>query len=249
MDIDKRKIAVIGLGYVGWPLFKALTSKFTCWGLDSAPRKIDSLKKENPNLNITSNWNDIQDCNFYIVAVPTPIDENNNPEISSLKIVCENLAPIIDKEDISKVQQYTWHAKYQEDIHSYYVETNQKLQSGKFMLMLHRFLTDTTCKSKTVDHINHDTLDNRKCNLKVCSQKENNLNQAELHKNNKTGYRNISYQKMYDKFIVTLMINGKNKTIGRTSSLKEAILMRDKAKRQYGVSNVYNFTRLSNKCK
>lgn len=54
---------------------------------------------------------------------------------------------------------------------------------------------------------------------------------------------------MYDKFIVTLMINGKNKTIGRTSSLKEAILMRDKAKRQYGVSNVYNFTRLSNKCK
>lgn len=100
MDIDKRKIAVIGLGYVGWPLFKALTSKFTCWGLDSAPRKIDSLKKENPNLNITSNWNDIQDCNFYIVAVPTPIDENNNPEISSLKIVCENLAPIIDKEDI-----------------------------------------------------------------------------------------------------------------------------------------------------
>ena len=83
----------------------------------------------------------------------------------------------------------------------------------------------------------------------MCSQKENNLNQAELHKNNKTGYRNISYQKMYDKFIVTLMINGKNKTIGRTSSLKEAILMRDKAKRQYGVSNVYNFTRLSNKCK
>ena len=159
------------------------------------------------------------------------------------------LKVIIDKEDISKVQQYTWHAKYQEDIHSYYVETNQKLQSGKFMLMLHRFLTDTTCKSKTVDHINHDTLDNRKCNLKVCSQKENNLNQAELHKNNKTGYRNISYQKMYDKFIVTLMINGKNKTIGRTSSLKEAILMRDKAKRQYGVSNVYNFTRLSNKCK
>lgn len=158
------------------------------------------------------------------------------------------LQVLIDKEDVDKVKRYTWHASYQKDIANYYIETNKKISGGKFMLFLHRYLMDAK-DSLTIDHINHNTLDNRKLNLRVCSQKENNLNQAELRRNNKTGYRNISWQKSCEKYIVTLMIDGKNKTIGRTSSLDDAVKMRDKAKRQYGVKSVYNFKRLSNKCK
>lgn len=177
------------------------------------------------------------------------IVENENYAIMYIKSKGKILQVLVDKEDIPKIKLYTWHAKYQSDINNYYVETNQKVDGGKFMLMLHRYLMNVTDNSLTVDHINHNTLDNRKVNLRVCSQKENNLNQLELRRNNKTGYRNISYQKRYGQYIVTLMIDGKNKTIGRTQYLSEAVIMRDRAKKFYGVKNVYNFKRLSNKCK
>lgn len=95
-----RKIAVIGLGYVGFPLFKDLSDKYSCWGLDSDPIKIAHLKKECPHLKITSNLTEVRDCDFYVVAVPTPIDNNNNPDVTPLKNVCRDLANVISRGDI-----------------------------------------------------------------------------------------------------------------------------------------------------
>lgn len=95
-----RKIAVIGLGYVGLPLLKNLSGKLSCWGLDSNPIRISHINEEYPQLQVTSDWNDIDDCDFYIVAVPTPIDENYNPDVTPLKNVCTDLANVINNSDI-----------------------------------------------------------------------------------------------------------------------------------------------------
>ena len=95
-----RNIAVIGLGYVGFPLFTNLSNKLSCWGVDSDPIKIAHLKKECPKLKITSDWSDVKDCDFYIVAVPTPVDNNNSPDVTPLKVVCGNLAKVINRGDI-----------------------------------------------------------------------------------------------------------------------------------------------------
>jgi UDP-N-acetyl-D-galactosamine dehydrogenase len=95
-----RKIALIGLGYVGFPLFKDLSDKYSCWGLDSDSIKIAHLKKECPHLKITSNLMDVRDCDFYVVAVPTPIDNNNSPDVTPLKNVCRDLANVISRGDI-----------------------------------------------------------------------------------------------------------------------------------------------------
>lgn len=95
-----RKIAVIGLGYVGFPLFKNLSNKLSCWGVDSDSSKIVHLKREFPQLMVTSNWMDVKDCDFYIVTVPTPIDKNNCPDVTPLKVVCGDLANVISREDI-----------------------------------------------------------------------------------------------------------------------------------------------------
>lgn len=95
-----RKIAVIGLGCVGFPLFKDLSHKFSCWGLDSDHIKITHLKQECPHLKITSNLMDVRDCDFYVVAVPTPIDNNNSPDVTPLKNVCRDLANVISGGDI-----------------------------------------------------------------------------------------------------------------------------------------------------
>lgn len=100
LDLE-RYIAVIGLGYVGWPLFTLISSKYKSWGLDANTDKVESILFEQPQYkNVTSSWNDISKCNTFIVAVPTPINHKQNPDTSSLENVCKELAKIIKKEDI-----------------------------------------------------------------------------------------------------------------------------------------------------
>ena len=92
-----KKIALIGLGYVGLPLLKLLSKNYTCIGLDSSKEKINSISSKEIEIELTSSYNDIKGCDVYIVAVPTPIDRYNEPELSSLKEVCINLSKIIAK--------------------------------------------------------------------------------------------------------------------------------------------------------
>ena len=97
----ERYIAVIGLGYVGWPLFTLISSKYKSWGLDANTDKVESILFEQPQYkNVTSSWDDISKCNTFIVAVPTPINHKQNPDTSSLENVCKELANIIKKGDI-----------------------------------------------------------------------------------------------------------------------------------------------------
>ena len=100
LDLE-RYIAVIGLGYVGWPLFTLISSKYKSWGLDANTDKVESILFEQPQYkNVTSSWNDISKCNTFIVGVPTPINHKQNPDTSSLENVCKELANIIKKGDI-----------------------------------------------------------------------------------------------------------------------------------------------------
>ena len=100
LDLE-RYIAVIGLGYVGWPLFTLISSKYKSWGLDANTDKVESILFEQPQYkNVTSSWDDISKCNTFIVAVPTPINHKQNPDTSSLENVCKELANIIKKGDI-----------------------------------------------------------------------------------------------------------------------------------------------------
>ena len=100
LDLE-RYIAVIGLGYVGWPLFTLISSKYKSWGLDANTDKVESILFEQPQYkNVTSSWDDISKCNTFIVAVPTPINHKQNPDTSSLENVCKELVNIIKKGDL-----------------------------------------------------------------------------------------------------------------------------------------------------
>ena len=101
---------------------------------------------------------------------------------------------LIDIEDVEKIQKYTWRLYYRKGANFYAVAHLNKNDN----IRLHRYITN--CPSDlVVDHINHNTLDNRKCNLRVCSQRANTLN-ATLSKNNTTGFNGI--QKVNNKWIV-----------------------------------------------
>ena len=106
MNLNNKKISIIGLGYVGLPLAIAFAEKFEVVGYDINESRIQDLKRNNDqtleveskllesvrkNINYTSDMQDMSDSNIYIVTVPTPIDEANRPDLgpliqSSLKI-------------------------------------------------------------------------------------------------------------------------------------------------------------------
>lgn len=115
--MKEYRIGVIGLGYVGLPLARLFSTKFKTIGFDMNQRRVDALiaghdvtlevdddlLREAINKNgfkCTSNIEDIKDCNFYIVAVPTPVDSNNRPDLTPLISASETVGKVISKGDI-----------------------------------------------------------------------------------------------------------------------------------------------------
>lgn len=76
-------------------------------------------------------------------------------------VICENGNILINESDIEKVKNICW-----------LISTNGYAYSKKHKLLMHRLITDCP-RDKVVDHINHNQTDNRRCNLKVCTQREN----------------------------------------------------------------------------
>ena len=112
----KDKICVIGLGYVGLPLAHAFSEKYEVVGFDINKARIDELNsgfdrtqeltenqvKESLNngMKFTLNVDDIKDCNIYIVTVPTPIDESNEPDLTPIIKSTETVGKVLKKDDI-----------------------------------------------------------------------------------------------------------------------------------------------------
>jgi UDP-N-acetyl-D-galactosamine dehydrogenase len=108
-------IAVIGLGYVGLPLFCLLSKYFTCVGLDKDISRITQLKegvdhrecekRHNIKLalqrsTLTSIYPDLTECNVFIVCIPTGVDEQKQPDLAPLKDVCMSLGKILKCNDV-----------------------------------------------------------------------------------------------------------------------------------------------------
>lgn len=106
-------VGVIGLGYVGLPLAVALAKNRSVKGFDISKQKIDSISQgTDPNdeldtsafqgisLDVSDDINHLKDCNFYIVAVPTPITKHKAPDLTPLRSATENIATILKKGDI-----------------------------------------------------------------------------------------------------------------------------------------------------
>ena len=111
------KIAVIGLGYVGLPLARLFSTKYPTVGFDMNQHRVDELMQghdstlevsdellgdaiHNHNFVCSTNLDDIRDCNFYVVAVPTPVDNNNHPDLKPLWGASETVGKVINKGDI-----------------------------------------------------------------------------------------------------------------------------------------------------
>ena len=112
--MSKIKIGVIGLGYVGLPLAIEFGKFYEVVGFDISVNRIKNLLKFNDlnneisklefkkstKLIFTSEVKKLSECNYYIITVPTPIDKNNNPNLSLIKKACIIVSNFIKKNDI-----------------------------------------------------------------------------------------------------------------------------------------------------
>lgn len=115
--MNNIKICVIGLGYVGLPLARLFSTKYETVGFDMNPSRVDALMHghdatlevaddllqdaiNNHGFVCTTDLDAIRDCNFYVVAVPTPVDENNRPDLKPLQGASETVGKVISKGDI-----------------------------------------------------------------------------------------------------------------------------------------------------
>lgn len=117
MKLEDYKICVIGLGYVGLPLARLFSTKFKTIGFDMNQSRVDALMAGNDEtlevdngllrkaisengFRCTTSIEEIKDCNFYVVAVPTPVDANNRPDLRPLWGASETVGKVISKGDI-----------------------------------------------------------------------------------------------------------------------------------------------------
>ena len=131
------KIAIIGLGYVGLPLARLFATKYPVVGFDINRKRIEELKAgidytleveedllqavlksepdQLPGLTCSYNLEDIRDCNYFIVTVPTPVDKNNRPDLTPLYKASETVGKVIKKGDVVIYESTVYPGATEED--------------------------------------------------------------------------------------------------------------------------------------
>jgi UDP-N-acetyl-D-galactosamine dehydrogenase len=128
-DLEKVRIGVLGLGYVGLPLAVEFGKKYPTIGFDINEPRVKELREGRdsslevepedlqavPHLTYTTDLEDLRECNFYIVTVPTPIDQHKQPDLTPLVKASESLGKIIKPGDIAVYESTVYPGATEED--------------------------------------------------------------------------------------------------------------------------------------
>jgi len=132
----ETKISVIGLGYVGLPLARLFATKYPVVGFDISRRRVEEIRNGEDStcevdtetlksvltnkisakgLFCTASVDDIKDCNFYIITVPTPVDKHNRPDLTPLVKASETVGSALKKDDIVVYESTVYPGATEED--------------------------------------------------------------------------------------------------------------------------------------
>lgn len=198
-----------------------------------------------PSGQIKTRWKCICDCGNEVIVRTGALNSGNTRSCGCLQIdkasekLCDNIYDLtndygigydknnikffFDKEDYDIIKQHTW---WVDD--NGYVVTDIKHKRIK----MHRLILCLKSEDKLVDHINGNPQDNRKCNLRLCTDSQNSMNRK-LDSRNKSGYTGVGKIKNSNKYYAELVVNGEKKLNKRFDSLEEAIKARQEAEEKY----------------
>lgn len=125
----ERKIAVIGLGYVGLPLAVEFGKQFPTVGFDVKPDRIEQIRAgvdvtlevsaeefaESTQMTVTTDTDDIGSCDFYVVTVPTPIDASKRPDLTPLRMASKTVGSVLKKGDVVVYESTVYPGATQEE--------------------------------------------------------------------------------------------------------------------------------------
>lgn len=137
---------------------------------------------------------------------------------------------LVDDEDYERLNQFKWCANRNRK--KWYAQRGVWINSKVKTIKMHRVILNTS-KEMEVDHINGDGLDNRKLNLRNCSNQQNQCNRRLPHKNNKLGIKGVRWNKNAKKFHAKIQVNGKTIHLGYFNVLGDADSAYRKAEEKY----------------
>lgn len=149
----------------------------------------------------------------------------------------EQFTCLIDLEDLDKFinHKYRWYPNINHAGHYICSTIYLGMIDGKFRnkrIYLHRFLINCPHEYH-VDHFNNNTLDNRKNNLRVTENKFNIRHRKSKNTNNTSGYRNVSWNKDINKWVIQLQVDGTNKVLGTFDNLDNAGKFAEEMRKKY----------------
>ena len=128
---------------------------------------------------------------------------------------------VIDDDDLELVSKYNW----------YYLPNGYAANKTKKTIYMHRLIAGTPDDMET-DHINGDKLDNRRCNLRICT-KQDNMRNRDKQNNNTTGYKGVYKTTGSEKWRAQIVINRKAKHLGLFDTREEAAQAYREAEKKY----------------
>lgn len=138
-------------------------------------------------------------------------------------------AIIIDDEDSDKLSAHHWYPV----IFSNGIYIACMLKNPRTIMLMHRFIMGLTHGDiRVIDHINGNTLDNRKSNLRICTQAQNSRN-SKFRKSNTSGYKGVTYDKRRDKWVAQIKYNWKHIHLGQFDDPREAYIAYCEGSRKY----------------
>ena len=170
--MSEKKIAVLGLGYVGLPLALELSFSLSIKGFDININRINQLRKgidstlevdqvkllsqqKKKKLFFTQSKNDLKDCNIFIATVPTPIDSKKKPDFSALLSVCKIIGPLLKRKDIVVFESTVFPGATEEICGPELEKHSKKLKCGQdFFLGYSPERVNPGDKTHTIDKIN-----------------------------------------------------------------------------------------------
>lgn len=212
---DKKTILVVDR-------YKLLSGHSTSCGC----KLTESLRKRNREDNPSK---------YYI----RQINENyiDDLGVGHIKMSNTNNDMLCDKEDIEKLLKYYWNEN------SGYAKSffdNKKVYAHRIIMDVGDFEIN-----KQVDHINGDTLDNRKINLRIVTSRQNGLNSS-IRKDNTSGVTGVCWDKNRKKWLVRVYENGKEINLGYFNDFNNAIIARKNGEEKYYGEYSYNNSRNTN---
>lgn len=129
---------------------------------------------------------------------------------------------IVDDDDFERINAYKWF---------YHSQGYAACMFGRKMVLMHRVIMNTPQGMET-DHANRDRLDNRRENLRICTQSQNQSNRA-IGTNNTSGYKGVSWRPEKSKWLAHITVNGQRKHLGYFDTPEQAADAYDEASRKY----------------